>query len=107
MLNCLKIMIIQFSRTCFSNFLILAIFLKILTKKCQKNPKNMIFGKKSCFLPFKGALDNILKFSFGLTFIDHVKGAQSDLFNIFLNFWRFWYHMKAHIFLITHVKFHG
>ena len=36
-----------------------------------------------------------------------VKGAQSDLFNFFPNFRRFWYHKKAHIFLITHVKFHG
>ena len=32
-----------------------------------------------------------------------LKGAQSYL----LNFWRFWYHKKAHIFLLTHVKFHG
>ena len=36
-----------------------------------------------------------------------LKGAQSYLFNFFPNFWRFWYHKKAHIFIITHVKFHG
>ena len=39
--------------------------------------------------------------------ISIIKGAQSYLFNFFSNFWRFWYHKKAHIFLITHVKFHG
>ena len=34
------------------------------------------------------------------------KGAQSYLINFFFsNFWRFCYHMKAHIFLITHGKF--
>ena len=37
--------------------------------------------------------------------VKSIKGAQSDLFNFFPNFWRFWYHKKAHIFLITHVKF--
>ena len=36
-----------------------------------------------------------------------VKGAQSYFFNFFPNFWWFWYHKNAHIFLITHVKFHG
>ena len=37
-----------------------------------------------------------------------IKGAQS-YFVIFLfqNYWRFWYHKKAHIFLITHVIFYG
>ena len=32
-----------------------------------------------------------------------LKGAQSD----FSNFWRFWYHKKAHNSLITNVKFHS
>ena len=32
-----------------------------------------------------------------------IKGAQS----YFSNFWQFWYHRKAHIFLITHVKFYS
>ena len=36
-----------------------------------------------------------------------IKGAQSDFFNFLKNFWRFWYHKKAHIFLITHGKFHS
>ena len=32
----------------------------------------------------------------------------SPIFSTFFpNFWRFWYHKKTHIFLITHVKFHG
>ena len=35
----------------------------------------------------------------------HIKGAQSCLFNFFFpKFWRFCYHEKAHIFLITHDK---
>ena len=29
-----------------------------------------------------------------------------QFFNFFSNFWRFWYDTKAHIFLITHAKFH-
>ena len=34
------------------------------------------------------------------------QGAQADFFfNFFSNFWRFWNHKKAHIFLITHGKF--
>ena len=36
-----------------------------------------------------------------------IKGAESYLFNFFPNFLGFWYHKKAHIFLITHVKFHS
>ena len=36
-----------------------------------------------------------------------VKGAQSYLFNFYSNFWRFCYHKKAHIFLITHRKFYS
>ena len=36
----------------------------------------------------------------------YFKGAQSDCFNLFSNFWRFWYKKKAPVFLITHVKFH-
>ena len=35
-----------------------------------------------------------------------LKGAQSYLFNFLKNFWRFCYHKKAHIFLITHDKFY-
>ena len=35
-----------------------------------------------------------------------LKGPKSYLFHLFPNFWRFCYHKKAHIFLITHVKFH-
>ena len=35
------------------------------------------------------------------------KEAQSYLFNSFSNFWRFWYHKKAHIFLIIHGKFNS
>ena len=31
----------------------------------------------------------------------------SLIFSTFSNFWRFWYHEKAHIFLITHGKFHS
>ena len=34
------------------------------------------------------------------------KGAQSYLFN-FSQLWRLWYHKKAYIYLITHVKFYG
>ena len=40
-----------------------------------------------------------------LVSIRMVKGAQSYLFNFFSNFWRFWYHKKAHVFLITHDNF--
>ena len=36
-----------------------------------------------------------------------LEGAQSDYFNFFPYIWRFWYHKKAHIFLITHGKFHS
>ena len=32
---------------------------------------------------------------------------QSYFFNFFSNFWRFLYHKKAYIFLITHVEFHN
>ena len=39
-----------------------------------------------------------------LTFI---KGSQAYFFSFFPNFWRFWYHKKAHISLIIHVKFCG
>ena len=35
------------------------------------------------------------------SFSSIVKGVQSYLFSIFSNFWRFWYHKDAHIFLIT------
>ena len=32
----------------------------------------------------------------------------SPIFSTFFsNFWKFWYHKKAHIFLITYVKFQG
>ena len=34
-----------------------------------------------------------------------LKGAQSNFINFLKNFWRFWYHKKADIFLITHVRF--
>ena len=46
-------------------------------------------------------------FKFLLAISKSVKGVQSYLFNFFPHFWRFWYHKKAHIFLITDVKFHG
>ena len=36
-----------------------------------------------------------------------LKEAQSYFFNFFSNFSGFWYHKKAHIFLITHVKFYN
>ena len=42
-----------------------------------------------------------------LLFLDILKGAQSYLFNFFPTFGDFDITKKAHIFLITHVKFHG
>ena len=36
-----------------------------------------------------------------------LQGAKSYFFNFFSNFWQFWYHKKADIFLITHVKFYN
>ena len=35
------------------------------------------------------------------------KGAQSNLYNCFSNIYRFYYHKKAHTFLIIHGKFHS
>ena len=35
-----------------------------------------------------------------------LKKLSPIFFNFFPNFLRFWYHMKAHIFLTTHGKFH-
>ena len=35
-----------------------------------------------------------------------LKGPNS-IFSFFPNFWRFWYHKKAHMFLKTHDKFHS
>ena len=50
---------------------------------------------------------DIFKFSMKNAF----KGVQSDFFNFYIfspqNFWRFLYHKKAYIFLITHVKFYS
>ena len=42
-----------------------------------------------------------------IRWIEALKGAQSYLFSIFSNFWRFWYYKDAHIFLITPVKFNS
>ena len=39
--------------------------------------------------------------------MNQIIGAQSYFFNFFSNFWRFCYHKKAHIFLITHGKFYS
>ena len=37
-----------------------------------------------------------------------IKGTQSDFSTYFSNFWRFWYHRIAHIFLITQdITFHN
>ena len=42
-----------------------------------------------------------------VTFALYLKGARSDHFKFFSNFWRFWYQMKAHIFLITPGEFYS
>ncbi len=36
-----------------------------------------------------------------------LKGARSDCFRFFSNFWRFWYQKKVHIFLITVGEFYS
>ncbi len=39
--------------------------------------------------------------------LDKIKGARSDHFRFFSNFWGFWYQKKACIFLITSGELYG
>ena len=70
----------------------------------------MIFLRNSKIMTLKIMDPVVLGFVQNITLPELLglfKGAQSYFFNFFPNFWRFWYHKKAHIFLITHAKFHG
>ena len=54
------------------------------------------------FMIFLNLASNYILFSTG-----QFKEARSDHFNFFSNFWRFWYQMKAHIFLIIPGEFYS
>ncbi len=70
------------------------------------NPSHWLTGHKCAEVP-KWMMLLMLSPDLAHPELPPLKGARSDCFRFFSNFWRFWYQKKAHIFLITPDEFYS